>query len=83
LVEGRDAIHKRFTFADFSKAFGWMARIALAAERMDHYPEWMNVRGTVHVTLTSPGAGGLIRRDIELAQKLDQLAAGLAEPSPD
>lgn len=80
LVEGRDAIRKRFVFADFNAAFGWMARVALVAERMNHHPEWSNVHRTVDVTLSTHDAGGLTRRDVELAQRMDQLAAGLLEP---
>jgi len=75
LVEGRDALRKRFTFGDFVEAFGWMTRVALVAERMDHHPEWTNVYKTVEVTLSTHDAGGLTRRDVELAQRMDQLAA--------
>ena len=76
LVEGRDAIAKTFRFADFNVAFGFMTRVALAAERMNHHPEWRNVWRTVEVTLTTHSAGGLTRRDVELAQTMDRLAAG-------
>jgi 4a-hydroxytetrahydrobiopterin dehydratase len=76
MVEGRDAITKRFTFKDFNEAFGWMTRVAMVAERMSHHPEWTNVYRTVEVTLTSHDAKGLTRRDIELAQRMDRLAAG-------
>jgi 4a-hydroxytetrahydrobiopterin dehydratase len=78
-VEGRDALRKRFVFADFGAAFGWMTRVALAAERMGHHPEWLNVYRTVDVTLSTHDAGGLTRRDIALAQSMDQFAAGLLE----
>ena len=74
LAEGRDAIQKRFTFKNFVEAFGWMTRVALVAERMDHHPEWTNVYRTVDVTLSTHDAGGLTRRDIELAQRMDRLA---------
>jgi 4a-hydroxytetrahydrobiopterin dehydratase len=74
-VEGRDAIARDFAFADFSAAFGFMARAALAAEKLDHHPEWTNVYGRVSVTLTSHDAGGLTARDIRLAEALDRLAA--------
>jgi 4a-hydroxytetrahydrobiopterin dehydratase len=80
LVEGRDAIQKRFVFADFNTAFGWMTRVALVAEQMNHHPEWCNVYRTVDVTLSTHDANGLTRRDVELAQRMDQLAAGLLEP---
>lgn len=80
MVEGRDAIRKRYQFADFNAAFGWMARVALAAEVMNHHPEWSNVYGTVDVTLSTHDADGLTRRDVELAQRMDQFAKGLAQP---
>jgi 4a-hydroxytetrahydrobiopterin dehydratase len=78
LVEGRDAIRKRFVFDDFNAAFGWMTRVALVAEKMNHHPEWSNVYRNVDVTLSTHDAKGLTRRDIELAQRMDQMAAGLA-----
>ena len=52
-VDGRDAIRKTFVFADFVDAFGWMSKVALTAEKMDHHPEWYNVYKTVEVTLTT------------------------------
>jgi 4a-hydroxytetrahydrobiopterin dehydratase len=73
-VEGRDAITRTFTFADFSEAFGFMARAALVAEKMDHHPEWTNVYKTVTVVLTSHDAGGVTRRDIALAAAMDRIA---------
>jgi 4a-hydroxytetrahydrobiopterin dehydratase len=75
MVEGRDAIQKRFTFADFAAAFAWMTRVALSAERMNHHPEWFNVYRTVDVTLTTHAAKGLTRRDVELAQRMNQFAS--------
>ena len=57
-VSGRDAITKKFTFKNFSEAFGFMSRVALAAEKMDHHPEWSNVYKTVEVTLSTHDAGG-------------------------
>jgi len=72
LAEG--AIAKRFVFADFSAAFGWMTRAALAAEKMDHHPEWSNVYRTVEVKLTTHDAGGLTALDIDLAKAMDALA---------
>ena len=74
MVEGRDAITKRFVFDDFNEAFGWMTRVALLAEAMNHHPEWTNVYRTVEVTLTSHDASGLTRRDVEMAQRMDRLA---------
>jgi 4a-hydroxytetrahydrobiopterin dehydratase len=79
MTEGRDAITKRFVFDDFSAAFGWMTRVALAAEAMNHHPEWSNTYNRVEVTLATHDAKGLTRRDIELAQRMDQMAAGLAK----
>ncbi len=78
MVEGRDAIRKRFRFGDFNAAFGWMARVALAADQMNHHPEWSNVYATVDVTLSTHEAGGLTRRDVELAQRMNAFASGLA-----
>jgi 4a-hydroxytetrahydrobiopterin dehydratase len=79
MVEGRDAITKRFVFDDFNAAFGWMTRVALVAETMNHHPEWSNTYNRVEVTLATHDAKGLTRRDIELAQRMDQLAAGLTK----
>jgi 4a-hydroxytetrahydrobiopterin dehydratase len=74
-VQGRDAISKKFVFADFNAAFGFMTRVALIAEKLDHHPEWFNVYKTVEVTLSTHDAGGLTERDIELARAMDRLAA--------
>lgn len=73
-VDGRDAITKSFQFKDFSEAFGWMARVALVAEKMDHHPEWFNVYRTVDVTLSTHDAGGLTAKDTELARHMDRMA---------
>ena len=73
-VEDRDAIFKKFEFRNFSEAFGWMTRAALAAEKMDHHPEWFNVWNRVEVTLSTHDAGGLTQLDIKLAKKMDALA---------
>lgn len=70
----RDAICKKFVFSDFSEAFGFMTRAALAAEKQDHHPEWFNVYRTVEITLSTHDAGGLTERDVRLAQTLDRLA---------
>jgi 4a-hydroxytetrahydrobiopterin dehydratase len=74
LVDGRDAISKTFTFKDFNAAFGFMTRVALAAERMNHHPEWFNVWNRVEVTLSTHDAGGLTERDLKLAETMDRLA---------
>ena len=76
LAEGRDAIQKTFKFKDFSEAFGFMARAALVAEKMDHHPEWSNVWNRVDVTLATHSAGGLTDLDVKLAQAMDQIAGG-------
>ena len=73
-VDGRDAIHKKFVFADFNQAFGFMARAALVAEKMDHHPEWSNVYKTVEVTLSTHDAGGLTELDVKLAEAMDKFA---------
>jgi 4a-hydroxytetrahydrobiopterin dehydratase len=73
-VEGRDAIGKRFVFADFNEAFGFMTQVALVAEKMDHHPEWTNVYKTVDVTLSSHDAGGVSERDVKLAEAIDRIA---------
>lgn len=74
VVEGRDAIAKTFTFKDFNEAFGFMARVALVAEKADHHPEWRNVYKTVEVVLSTHDAGGLTQKDIDLALAMDKLA---------
>ena len=73
LVEGRDAIAKTFQFADFNAAFGFMSRVALKAEAMNHHPEWFNVWNKVDVTLSTHAAGGLTALDMELAAFMDRL----------
>src|SRR5581483_5978542 len=73
-VKGRDAIAKTFVFSDFNEAFGFMARAALIAEKLDHHPEWFNVYKTVEVTLSTHDAGGLTELDVKLAETMDKLA---------
>ncbi len=70
-VDGRDAIAKTFTFKSFNTAWGFMSRIALAAEKMDHHPEWCNVYGRVEITLTTHDCGGVSQRDIDLAHIIE------------
>ena len=73
-VKDRDAITKKFVFKDFNQAFGFMARSALVAEKMDHHPEWFNVYKTVEVTLSTHDAGGLTELDVKLAETMNALA---------
>lgn len=73
-VEGRDAISKTFTFKNFSAAFGFMTRSAMAAEVQNHHPEWFNVYNRVEVTLSTHDAGGLTDYDIKLAKTMDKIA---------
>lgn len=76
VAEGRDAIRRRFRFADFSAAWGFMARVALLAEKLDHHPEWSNVWNRVEILLTTHDAGGLSERDVAMAQAIDAILAG-------
>ena len=71
--EARDAITRSFTFEDFPEAFGFMARVALLAEKADHHPEWTNVWNRVDILLTTHDAGGLSHRDVDLARAIDAL----------
>jgi 4a-hydroxytetrahydrobiopterin dehydratase len=73
-VNGRDAISKSFKFADFNAAFGFMTRVALKADKMDHHPEWSNVYNNVDVVLTTHDAGGVTAKDVELATFMDEAA---------
>lgn len=73
-VEGRDAITRSFTFRDFNEAFGFMSRVALLAETMNHHPEWFNVYNRVEVTLSTHDADGLTELDIRMARFMDGLA---------
>ena len=75
LLAEREAIRRGFRFADFSAAWGFMARVALLAEAQDHHPEWSNVYNRVEITLTTHDAGGLSARDIKLARAIDLLAS--------
>lgn len=72
--DGR-SIARTFVFADFSEAFGFMTRAALAAEKADHHPDWRNVYKTVQITLTTHDAGGVTARDIALAKIMDAIVA--------
>ncbi|OWK08099.1 hypothetical protein Celaphus_00008254, partial [Cervus elaphus hippelaphus] len=92
-LEGRDAIFKQFHFKDFNRAFGFMTRVALQAEKLDHHPEWFNVYNKVllvesagleslvlfqvHITLSTHECAGLSERDINLASFIEQVAVSM------
>lgn len=73
-VEGRDAIRKTFVFKNFNEAFGFMAQVAMQAEKLDHHPEWSNIYNRVSVTLATHDAKGVTERDVSLALFMDQIA---------
>jgi 4a-hydroxytetrahydrobiopterin dehydratase len=73
-AEGRDAIVRSLKFKDFAEAFGFMAEIALLAEKADHHPEWSNVYNRVDVLLATHEADGVTQRDLDLAQAIDAAA---------
>lgn len=68
------SLSKNFVFEDFSACFGVMSRIALAAEKLDHHPDWSNVWNRLNIRLSTHDAGGLTGLDIDLARQIDQLA---------
>lgn len=74
MVEGRDAIEKKFQFKDFNQAFGFMTRVALKADKMDHHPEWFNVYNNVNITLSTHECQGLSNRDVTLAKFIEEAA---------
>ena len=73
-VSGRDAISKTYKFVDFNAAFGFMTRVALKADQMDHHPEWSNVYNKVEVVLTTHDANGVTDKDVTLAKFMDEVA---------
>ena len=73
LVDGK--LHREFKFADFVSAFGFMTQAAIVAETMNHHPEWFNVYNRVTVDLTTHDAGGLTELDLQLAARMNQIAA--------
>jgi 4a-hydroxytetrahydrobiopterin dehydratase len=73
-VEDRDAIRKSYHFSNFSEAWGFLSRIALTAEKMDHHPEIFNVYNRVEIILSTHDAGGLSDKDVHLAEAIDELA---------
>jgi 4a-hydroxytetrahydrobiopterin dehydratase len=72
--DGRNGIAKRFVFANFSEAFAFMTRVALAAEKADHHPEWSNVWNKVDILLSTHDAGGVTPKDIALAQEIEAIS---------
>jgi 4a-hydroxytetrahydrobiopterin dehydratase len=74
VVEGRDAIRKVFQFGDFNEAFGFMSRVAIKADQMDHHPEWFNVYNKVDVLLSTHDADGVTTLDLDLARFMDGIA---------
>jgi 4a-hydroxytetrahydrobiopterin dehydratase len=73
-VPGRDAIQRSLKFADFTQAWGFMTKVALAAEKADHHPEWSNVYNRVEIVLSTHDAGGLSDKDVALARFIDSVA---------
>jgi 4a-hydroxytetrahydrobiopterin dehydratase len=80
-AEGRDAIVRSFRFPDFNAAFGFMTRVALKAETLDHHPEWSNVYDRVEVLLATHDAGGVTELDVALAKFIDVAAAQAGQRS--
>ncbi|HYD45851.1 MAG TPA: 4a-hydroxytetrahydrobiopterin dehydratase [Phenylobacterium sp.] len=74
-VDGRDAIRREFRFADFNAAFGFMTRVALKADQLDHHPEWFNVYNRVEVLLATHDADGVTELDVQLAKFMDAAAS--------
>jgi pterin-4a-carbinolamine dehydratase len=79
LVDNRDALSKTFLFKNFNQAFGFMTRVALLAEKLDHHPEWFNVYNKVQVTLTTHDMNGLSTNDAQMAQFMDQCVSGITD----
>uniref|UniRef100_A0A0D9RLV7 4a-hydroxytetrahydrobiopterin dehydratase n=1 Tax=Chlorocebus sabaeus TaxID=60711 RepID=A0A0D9RLV7_CHLSB len=73
----RDAIYKEFSFHSFNQAFGFMSRVALQAEKMNHHPEWFNVYNKVQITLTSHDCGELTKKDVKLAKFIEKAAVSV------
>ena len=73
----RPAIERSLAFADFNAAFGFMTRVALLADKVDHHPEWSNVYNRVDIVLTTHDAGGVTQRDVDMARFIDEAAAAL------
>jgi 4a-hydroxytetrahydrobiopterin dehydratase len=80
----REAIYRQVVFGDFSRAFGFMSRVAMQAEKLDHHPEWGNVYAKVDIVLTTHDAGGVTELDLEMAKFIDAVAlqCGAADATP-
>ncbi len=70
------SLHREFTFRDFAEAFAFMTRVALAAEKLDHHPDWTNVYNRVRVSLSTHDLGGISTYDFELAKRINAIAGG-------
>ena len=81
LVKGK--LHRELKFRDFSEAFGFMARVALAAEKLDHHPDWSNVWNRVTIDLNTHDAGGVTELDFKLAATMSALVSSGARPEPE
>ena len=74
--EENNSLYRKFTFKDFSEAFAFMTRVALAADKMDHHPTWKNTYNTVEVWLNTHDAGDKVtEKDHQLAKKIDSITA--------
>ncbi|CAO1415799.1 unnamed protein product [Diamesa serratosioi] len=75
MVKDRDAIYKEYLFKNFNESFGFMTRVALLADKIDHHPEWFNVYNKVQVTLATHDVGGLSAKDVKMATFMEELAS--------
>jgi 4a-hydroxytetrahydrobiopterin dehydratase len=74
-TENNNQLYQKFIFSDFSEAFGFMSRVALVAEKMDHHPTWTNVWNTVEIWLRTHDAGNIVtQKDKQLAEAIDRIA---------
>jgi 4a-hydroxytetrahydrobiopterin dehydratase len=80
----REAIYRQVVFGDFSRAFGFMSRVAMQAEKLDHHPEWGNVYAKVDIILTTHDAGGVTELDLAMAKFIDAAAlqCGAVDATP-
>jgi 4a-hydroxytetrahydrobiopterin dehydratase len=74
-TENNNQLYQKFIFSDFNEAIGFMSRVALVAEKMDHHPTWTNVWNTVEIWLSTHDAGNIVtQKDKQLAQAIDRIA---------